>query len=157
MKTILLLVCCDAIAVAIFCRFYADAQKRKNRNAELLARNRLIYIRFLVDTVYLYCNQPKQLTDHLKTEMSVEKMIAYHILDQDVEIPDGIKCKDRDWLLRELYRKEFSAQQLVIMFGLSNVNSVYVKSCRINKKIKAAKNNIVKKEPAPKPKNKKSA
>lgn len=86
---------------------------------------------------------------------SVEKMIAYHILDQDVEIPDGIKCKDRDWLLRELYRKEFSAQQLVIMFGLSNVNSVYVKSCRINKKIKTAKSNIVKKEPAPKAKKQK--
>ncbi len=155
MKTILLLIVCDAIVVAIFCRHYAAVQKRKCRNAGILARNRLIYIRCLIETVYLYCNRPQNLVEHLKIEMSIDKIVAYHILDQEMK-PDGVKCKDRDWLLRDLYRHEFSAQQLVVMFGLSNVNSVYVKCCRVNKKVQNAKN-IVEKKPAQKTKNKKSA
>ena len=150
------MIVCDLIGVAIFCRHFIVKQKRKSRDAEILARNRLIYIRFMVDTVYLHCNRPQQLVDNMKKEMTIEKMIAYNILDHDTKIPDGIKCKDRDWLLRELYRKEFSAQQLVIMFGLSNVNSVYVKCCRINKKIKNAENGTHAKAANAKPKKKKT-
>ena len=45
------------------------------------AKARLNYIRILIDTVYTYSHQPELLQKHLQKEMSIKKLLAYHVID----------------------------------------------------------------------------
>lgn len=103
------------------------------------AKARLNYIRILIDTVYSYSNQPELLQKHMQKEMSIKKLMAYHVIDNRCErfFTAATKVNGNDQLLYMLHKEGFSPRELCVIFELNNLNSVYVKCHRINKKLNA--------------------
>ena len=103
------------------------------------AKARLNYIRILIDTVYTYSHQPELLQKHLQKEMSIKKLLAYHVIDNrcDRLFSARMKVNSNDQLLYMLHKEGFSLRELCVIFELNNLNSVYVKCHRINKKLHA--------------------
>ena len=116
--------------------------KKCLREVRLCAANRLRYIQDLIEVVYTYQHQPSHMQQHLRQEMTIKKLLNYHIIDNRCEriFSPGIKSTERDKLLYMLHKDGFSARELCILFELNNVNSVYVKCHRINKQLTATEN-----------------
>lgn len=103
------------------------------------AKARLNYIRILIDTVYTYSHQPELLQKHLQKEMSIKKLLAYHVIDNrcDRLFSARMKVNSNDQLLYMLHKEGFSPRELCIIFELNNLNSLFFKCHRINKKLHA--------------------
>ena len=103
------------------------------------AKARLNYIRILIDTVYTYSHQPELLQKHLQKEMSIKKLLAYHVIDNrcDRLFSARVKVNSNDQLLYMLHKEGFSPRELCVILELYTLNSVYVKCHRINKKLHA--------------------
>lgn len=103
------------------------------------AKARLNYIRILIDTVYTYSHQPELLQKPLQKEMSIKKLLAYHVIDNrcDRLFSARMKVNSNDQLLYMLHKEGFSPRELCVIFEWNNLNSVYVKCHRINKKLHA--------------------
>ncbi len=127
----------SAVICVIICNMYKRRISEERERLEFLSRDRLIYIQTLIEMVYLYKHNPQQLLEALQTEMSIRKLCSHHILDIDLKIKsvEFEKLKHNDQLFYQLYMSGFSTQMLCTIFGLNNLNSVYVKSHRINKHI----------------------
>lgn len=102
------------------------------------AKARLNYIRILIDTVYTYSHQPELLQNTCKRDVD-QKLLAYHVIDNrcDRLFSARMKVNSNDQLLYMLHKEGFSPRELCIIFELNNLNSVYVKCHRINKKLHA--------------------
>lgn len=99
-------------------------------------RDNLRYICILIETVYTYKNNPQQLRDHLLQEMTIKKLLCYHIVEEDESLfPPDMKCTQKDKLLYKLHLEGFTSKELCILFELNNLNTVYVKCHRVNKKL----------------------
>lgn len=111
----------------------------RNRFQEVTrqASARLDYIRILIDTVYTHDHHPESLQKHMQKEMSIKKLMAYHVVENHCErfFCSRIKVNRNDQLLYMLHQEGFSPRELCIIFELNNLNSVYVKCHRINKKL----------------------
>lgn len=127
----------DLIVVIMVCRFYSSTQKRHLRCVESRARDRLLYIQSLIEIIYTYKHNPTQLEAHLSNQVSVKKILSYHVIDDECEkyIPKDLKINKNDRLLYTLYQEGFSYRELCVMFELNNLNSAYVKYHRVNKKL----------------------
>lgn len=75
------------------------------------AKARLNYIRILIDTVYTYSHQPELLQKHLQKEMSIKKLLAYHVIDNrcDRLFSARVKVNSNDQLLYMLHKEGFTA------------------------------------------------
>lgn len=114
---------------------------RKNRllrEIETQAADRLQYIRTLIEIVYIYKHDTQLMLKHLQAEMTIKRLLNSHVVADkcDERYPGGIKCTKKDKLLYMLYQEGFSTKELCVLFELNNLNSVYVKCCRMNKKMK---------------------
>ena len=107
------------------------------RNTSKLATARLNYIRILIDTVYTYYHHPELMRKHLQKEMAIKKLMAYHVVDNHCGyfFTSRTKVSTNDQLLYMLHKEGFTPRELCIIFELNNINSVYVKCHRINKKL----------------------
>lgn len=95
------------------------------------------YIEMLIETVYTYKHDPSHLIEHLLEEMTVDKLLCYHVVNDDFRglfPPDFIHNK-RDMLIYKLTEEGYSPKVLCQLFGLSSISSVYVKCCRVRKKL----------------------
>lgn len=115
----------------------------------LLRRNRLLsgyrsrcedsrrYIGMLIETLYLYKHNPHRLYEHLTQQMTANTLLNHHIIDEDFTelFPSDFKARPNDMLLYKLHREGFTPRVLCVLFGLNNINSVYVKCHRIKRKI----------------------
>lgn len=129
-----LLLLAASLAIHYFTRMFIEYRKCL-KEVRICAANRLRYIQILIEVVYTYKNQPSHMREHLLQEMTINKMLNYHIVDNccnRIFAPD-LKCTERDKLLYMLHKEGFSARELCIIFQLNNINSVYVKRHRINK------------------------
>ena len=81
------------------------------------AKARLNYIRILIDTVYTYSHQPELLQKHLQKEMSIKKLLAYHVIDNrcDRLFSARVKVNSNDQLLYMLHKEGFSPRELCII------------------------------------------
>lgn len=109
--------------------------------ATLQAKSRLNYIRILADTVYTYSHRPELLQKQLQKELSIKKLMAYHVIEGrcDRFFSSTIKVNRKDQLLYMLYKEGFTPRELCVIFELNNLNSVYVKCHRIKKKLHTEK------------------
>ena len=103
---------------------------------KLKIRDNCLYVCILIETVYTYKNSPQLLRDRLLQEMTIKKLLCYHLVEDDENFfPSDLKCTKRDKLLYKLHLEGFTYKELCILFELNNLNSVYVKCHRINKKL----------------------
>lgn len=125
------------LAVYLFCRIRALKQKIETDRLKEQAESRLRYIRSLLDMVYTYQRKPEQLLVHLREEMSVNKLLSYHIIeDRCNEVFDpALKIGKKDQILYLLLEEGFTSRELCVMLELNNLNSVYVKYHRVRKKL----------------------
>lgn len=95
------------------------------------------YVGMLLETVYTHKHRPHHLLEHLLEEMTVDKLLCYHLITDDFRgiFPEDFNASKRDMLLYKLSLEGFTPKQLCLLFGLNNMNAVYVKCCRINKKL----------------------
>lgn len=116
---------------------YIVRQWRLLNAYKLRAADRLRYIQTLMETGYKYKHAPSHMAEHLYSEMGIEKILSYHIVDDDCDktFPIDCKCRRSDKLLYILYENGFSARELCVIFALNNMNAVYVKYNRLNKKL----------------------
>lgn len=137
MEFIITLIFLDLIVVVLVCRFHFATQKRHFRRIESRARDRLLYIQSLIDLIYTYKHNPVLLESHLTQQVSIKKILSHHVIDDECEkyIPKDLKILKTDMLLYTLYQEGFSYRELCVIFELNNLNSVYVKYHRINKKL----------------------
>lgn len=73
------------------------------------AKARLNYIRILIDTVYTYSHQPELLQKPLQKEMSIKKLLAYHVIDNrcDRLFSARMKVNSNDQLLYMLHKESY--------------------------------------------------
>lgn len=95
------------------------------------------YVGMLLETVYTHKHRPQHLLEHLLDEMTVDKLLCYHLVSDDFSnlFPRRFSSNKRDMLIYKLSLEGFTPKQLCLLFQLNNLNSVYVKCCRINKKL----------------------
>lgn len=95
------------------------------------------YIEMLIETVYTHKHDPKHLLEHLCEEMTVKKLLCYHIVAEDLDrlFPPDFNANKNDMLIYKLSEEGFSVKELCLLFGLNNLNTVYVKCSRIKKKL----------------------
>ena len=74
---------------------------------------------------------------HLQKEMAIKKLMACHVVDNHCGhfFTSRTKVSTNDQLLYMLHKEGFTPRELCIIFELNNINSVYVKCHRINKKL----------------------
>ena len=71
--------------------------------------------------------------------MTVDVLMAYHVVTpSDNTKYDKMNCRQADKLLCKLSDMGFTPRELCMLFSLNNINSVYVKISRMNKKLKEA-------------------
>lgn len=137
MKIIFTIILIITLLAIIVLTHYIVEQNRRLNSHKLKARDRLKYIQILMRIVYYHKHDPIHLTAHIHDEMSILKILSYHIIDDvcDKYFPPELKCSKNDKLLYILHEDGFTARELCVIFGLNNMNSVYVKCSRINKKL----------------------
>lgn len=127
----------DMVVVALICGWTLASCRRRLKCADSLASARLNYIRILIDLVYTYSHRPEQLLKMLQTEMSIKKLLCCHVIEDGTEslVPQEIRVAKNDKLLYQLHEEGFTPRELCVIFGLNNLNSVYVKYHRMNKRL----------------------
>lgn len=123
-----------AIMLLLLCKATGKAIRSSlHRKAEDSRR----YVGMLLETVYTHKHRPQHLLEHLLEEMTADKLLCYHLITDDFRgiFPEDFNANKRDMLLYKLSLEGFTPKQLCLMFQLNNLNSVYVKCCRINKKL----------------------
>ena len=130
----------DAVVIALVCRVFSIQQKKQLTKYEIaLSDDRLIYIRKMIDTLYTYNHNPEKLRKHIIELMKADVLIAYHVVTpSDRTKYDEVNCKKTDKLLCKLSDMGFTPRELCMLFSLNNINSVYVKMSRMNKRLKEA-------------------
>lgn len=127
----------DAAVVLLVCGWAFASSRRRRRDAEASASDRLHYIRILMDLVYTYSHRPEQLVGLLRAEMSIGKLLCCHVVEDGTArfAPEQLRANRNDKLLYQLHEAGFTPRELCVIFGLNNLNSVYVKYHRMNKRL----------------------
>lgn len=128
----------NMVVVLFACGWMVVSYKHRLKRTGDTAVARLYYIRKLMDLVYTYSHRPEQLLRLLQTEMSIKKLLCYHVVEDATDglIPDEARVSKNDRLLYQLHKEGFSPRELCVIFGLNNLNSVYVKYHRMNKRLR---------------------
>ncbi len=93
----------------------------------------------MIDTLYTYNHNPEKLRKHIIELMKADVLIAYHVVTpSDRTKYDEVNCNKTDKLLCKLSDMGFTPRELCMLFSLNNINSVYVKMSRMNKRLKEA-------------------
>lgn len=135
---ILILIVIDAVLIALVYRVYSILKNAHGNRAETaLSRDRLIYIRKIIDTVYTHQSNAERLQKRIIELAKSDVLVAYHVvMPPDDTVYDKMDCNDADKLLCKLADMGFTPRELCMLFSLNNINSVYVKISRMNKRIK---------------------
>lgn len=143
MKTtiiIIIFIVIDAVLIALVYRVYSILLKAHgNRAGTALSRDRLIYIRKIIDTVYTHQNNAERLQKRIIELTKSDVLLAYHVvMPPNDTVYDKVDCNEADKLLCKLADMGFTPRELCMLFSLNNINSVYVKMSRMNKRLKEA-------------------
>lgn len=135
---IIILIVLDGFVIAVVCRIYAILQRESAYKRDIaLSDDRLIYIRKMIDTLYTYNHNAEKLRKHIVELMTVDVLMAYHVITpSDRTKYDKMNCRKADKLLCKLSDMGFTPRELCVIFSLNNINSVYVKISRMNKRLK---------------------
>lgn len=141
MIEILTILILDTVVISLVCIGYTSMHKKAHNRTTDLAQARLLYIRSTIHLVYTYSHQPELMLQHLKTEMSIRKILNYRIIEDHCErmVDDRPEIRQPDKLLYMLHKEGFTPQELCVIFNLNNLNTVYVKCHRVRQKLKSRK------------------
>lgn len=121
-----------------FC--YALGRIRYYRRCRYLAEGRLRLFRRLLELAYLYRSNPALFQQKFYEEVSIERLECCDILcgnrelKQLQEVDSNPALKNRDILLCILLEKGFTPQELSVVYGMNNYNSIYVRLSRIRRR-----------------------
>lgn len=137
---ILILIVIDAVLIALVYRVYSILKNAHGNRAETaLSRDRLIYIRKIIDTVYTHQSNAERLQKRIIELTKSDVLLAYHVVMPPNDTGyDKVGCNEADKLLCKLADMGFTPRELCMLFSLNNINSVYVKMSRMNKRLKEA-------------------
>ena len=145
MEIIIALAFADVLVVVLVCKSYTASRQRYYAKSVQQAKDRLLFIQLLVELVYTYKHDSKKMLEKVTRQMTIERFINCHLIEEDCSghIPQDLKVREKDRLLYKLYQEGFSVQALCLLFRLNNINSVYVKCHRINKRLKMGMAEII--------------
>ena len=131
------LVIIDILFIAVLTLAVQRSLRYYKRTVAARSEARLAYIRTLIETVYVFGNKPDMLQSHIKHEMSIKKLLFYGVIErQPTEASDPARrINETDQLVYQLLQNGFSPRELCVIFNLNNINSLYVKYHRINRKL----------------------
>lgn len=120
--------------------WYAIGRISYYRRCRYLAEGRLRLFRRLLELAYLYRSNPVLFQHKFLEEVSIERLECCDILcgnrelKQLQEVDSNPALKNRDILLCILLEKGFTPQELSIVYGMNNYNSIYVRLSRIRRR-----------------------
>lgn len=137
MELLFTIILLNVIIIGLICKSQRLAHQKQMLQAQEKVNNQLLYVRSLIDLVYTYQHRPELLLIHFQLEMSIKKLLIYHLIEDrcDHYCPEETKLNQNDKLFYMLCEEGFSARELCVIFGQNNINSVYVRHHRIRKKL----------------------
>ncbi len=137
---IIIFIVIDAVLIALVYHVYSILKKAYgDRTETALSRDRLIYIRKIIDTVYTHQNNDERLQKRIIELTKSDVLLAYHVvMPHNDTVYYKVDCNEADKLLCKLADMGFTPRELCMLFSLNNINSVYVKMSRMNKRLKEA-------------------
>ena len=134
-----------ATALVMSCR-YIIGRLRHYRRSSHLARQRMQLLRRLLRLAYVYGPNPALFLKKFQEEVSIGHLeccdvICNYTEQRQLEAvrTNSQAVKNQDVLLCILINKGFTPQELSVMYGMTNYNSIYVRYSRIRKFCKKAK------------------
>lgn len=131
-----------AAATALVVLFrYLVRRLRDYRRISHLARQRMQLLRRLLTLAYVFGSNPALFLKKFREEVDIRRLESCDVLcnyqDQrqlESRKADGHTLNRQDMLLCILLEKGFTPQELSVMYGMKNHNSIYVRHARIRKK-----------------------
>lgn len=128
-----------ATALVVSCR-YLIRRVRHYRRSRHLAWQRMQLLRRLLQLAYVYGPNPALFLKKFQEEVSIGHLECCDVICNYSEQRqlEAVKSnnrtvKNRDALLCILINKGFTPQELSVVYGMSNYNSIYVRYSRIRK------------------------
>lgn len=119
---------------------YALRRIKYYRRCRYLAEGRMRLFRRLLELAYLYRSNPVLFQKKFCEEVSIDRLQCCDIIcgDRELkqlrEVDSNPALKNRDILLCILLEKGFTPQELSVIYGMNNYNSIYVRLSRIRKR-----------------------
>lgn len=105
------------------------------------AHRLMLLLRNMIDNAFIYDENPAKFHSKFLEMVSVESLRAHGIIDPDALLRTPkynrtckeLRCEDAE--LWTFLMAGFSSRELKIIYGLTNLNSVYVKRNRLKKRL----------------------
>lgn len=137
-----------AATLAIVSLLHLIGRVRHYRRSHYLADQRLRLLRQLLKHAYQYGSNPALFLKKFQEEVSIGHLESYDVIctyGEQRQIASRKHCgqslKNHDLLLCILHDKGFTPQELSVVFGMKNCNSIYVRYSRIRKQHEMSNNN----------------
>ncbi len=142
MTTAIFFVCvCSATAIGVVAGEVVNMRRRRRLRKYLRQITRLIQLtRDTIDLAYIYNDNPEKFYSKFLEQINVSSLRERGIIDSDILLHSRLhkfiykKLPNRDAELWVLRKTGFTARELTIIYNLNNINSIYVKLYRLNKR-----------------------
>ena len=115
---IIIFIVIDAVLIALVYHVYSILKKAYgDRTETALSRDRLIYIRKIIDTVYTHQNNAERLQKRIIELTKSDVLLAYHVvMPPNDTVYDKVDCNEADKLLCKLADMGFTPRDCVCCF-----------------------------------------
>lgn len=101
------------------------------------ARRLMSLIRSLIDLAFVYDQDEKRFYSKFSEMINVASLRKHGIIDPDALLHtprfNGLRCEDAE--LWTLLMAGFSSRELKVIYGMTNINSVYIKRHRLRNRL----------------------
>lgn len=131
-------VCLTATVLAVS-GFYLFRRIKYYRRYRHLAEQRMQLLRVLLGLAYVHQSNPQLFVKKFYEEVNIGRLECYDVICECLEqkqLEDAqhdLGLKKKDVLLCLLLNKGFTPQELSVVYGMNNYNSIYVRFSRIRK------------------------
>ena len=131
-------VCFTATVLVVSC-FHLFRRIKYYRRCRHLADQRMHLLRVLLGLAYVHQSNPQLFVKKFYEEVNIGRLECYDVIcecleqKQLEEAQQDLGLKKRDVLLCLLLNKGFTPQELSVVYGMNNYNSIYVRFSRIRK------------------------
>lgn len=130
---------CLTATVLIMSGLYLFRRMKYNRRCRHLADQRMQLLRILLGLAYVHQSNPPLFVKKFYEEVHIGRLECYDMIcecpeqEQLKQAQRDLGLKKRDFLLCLLLSKGFTPQELSVVYGMNNYNSIYVRFSRIRK------------------------
>ncbi len=139
MIAIYVIAACIPATGLVMLGFHLFRRVKYYRRCRHLADQRMQLLRVLLGLAYVHQSNPQLFVKRFYEEVNIGRLECYDVICECLEqrqleeAQNDLGLKKRDVLLCFLLHKGFTPQELSVIYGMNNYNSIYVRFSRIRK------------------------